>query len=159
GRGIGGLRPDGPVHCTGCRNDGPRRLGVTAGRKDPSSCESLGSPNNDNDRADFCQGSPYPSRPSTACHIGHVGGGNAWPSLSVGGHREAEREFFGLELESSHLKGAFTLTNALVNPQGHFYGGAGVAVAVAMMEAATNRRALWTTLQFLATAFRGARLE
>jgi acyl-CoA thioesterase len=73
--------------------------------------------------------------------------------------RLADRKFFGLTLDASGHGAAFNVADAFSNPRGTFYGGAGVAVAVAMMEAATERRALWTTLQFLGEAWRGDRLE
>jgi acyl-CoA thioesterase len=73
--------------------------------------------------------------------------------------RAADREFLGLELDPSNLAGHFMLTDAMLTPRGTFYGGGGVAVAVAMIEAATDRRALWTTLQFVSTAPPGSRLD
>jgi acyl-CoA thioesterase len=73
--------------------------------------------------------------------------------------RGDDREFFGLRLDASMRRGRFTVTDALSNPRGSFYGGAGVAATVVMMEAATGRRAWWTTLQFLSFASRGDEIE
>ena len=50
------------------------------------------------------------------------------------------------------------VSDALVNPPGTFFGGAGVAVAVAMLEQATGRRALWTAVQFVSNPDRGSLL-
>jgi acyl-CoA thioesterase-2 len=58
--------------------------------------------------------------------------------------------FLGLEVDPAG-GGRFTVTDALVNPSGKLFGGAGVAASVALMEAATGRRAQWTTVQFVTT--------
>jgi acyl-CoA thioesterase len=71
----------------------------------------------------------------------------------------AERAFFHLELDASNRHGRFTVADGMSNPRGTFYGGAGVAVACAAMEAATGRRVLWTTLQFPGGANRGDQLD
>jgi acyl-CoA thioesterase len=73
--------------------------------------------------------------------------------------RADDRAFFGLRFDASMKRGRFTVTDALSNPRGSFYGGAGVAATVAMMEAATGRHALWTTLQFMSFASRGDEIE
>jgi acyl-CoA thioesterase len=73
--------------------------------------------------------------------------------------RADDRAFFGLRLDASMRRGRFTAIDALSNPRGTLYGGAGVAAAIAMMEAATERRAHWTTLQFLSFASRGDEVE
>jgi acyl-CoA thioesterase len=72
---------------------------------------------------------------------------------------DLDREFVGLRFDESMRRARFMVIDAFSNPRGSFYGGAGVAATVAMMEAVTGRRALWTTLQFLATAARGDELE
>jgi acyl-CoA thioesterase len=73
--------------------------------------------------------------------------------------QRADRAFLGVELDESGLRGSMQVVDAFTNPRGSFYGGAGVALAVAAMEAATDRRALWTTLQFLSTPMRGERVD
>jgi acyl-CoA thioesterase len=73
--------------------------------------------------------------------------------------RAGDRAFFGLRFDSSMQRARFTVADALSNPRGSFYGGAGVAATVAMMEAATGRRALWTTLQFMSFGSRGDEIE
>jgi acyl-CoA thioesterase len=73
--------------------------------------------------------------------------------------RAREREFFGLRIDESTRQGTYVVADALSNPRGSFYGGAGTATTVLMMEAATGRRVVWTTLQFLAAAARGDELE
>lgn len=51
------------------------------------------------------------------------------------------------------------LTSRLGRGDGKLYGGTGLAVAVALMETATARDALWTTVQFSGTANVGDALE
>jgi len=50
--------------------------------------------------------------------------------------------------------GRFTVLDRMSNPRGTFYGGAGVAVVAAAMEATTDRRLLWITAQFSSGALR-----
>lgn len=71
----------------------------------------------------------------------------------------SDREFFGLRLDATGAEGTFRVLDHMSNPRGTFYGGAGVAVAAAAMEAATERRLLWTTAQFTETASRGDDLQ
>ena len=71
----------------------------------------------------------------------------------------SDREFFGLELDATGAEGTFRVLDHMSNPRGTFYGGAGVAVAAAAMEAATERRLLWTTAQYTETASRGDDLQ
>ena len=54
---------------------------------------------------------------------------------------------------------SFELTPPLSRMDGKLYGGTGIAVAVATMEAETTREALWTTVQFAGTADPGARID
>jgi len=49
----------------------------------------------------------------------------------------------------------FTLTTQLSRFDGKFYGGTGLAVAIALMEAETGRHAVWATVQFASTADAG----
>ena len=71
----------------------------------------------------------------------------------------AVREFFGLRFDPASCTGQFTVLDHMSNTTGTFHGGAGVAVAAAAMEAATNRRLLWITVQFSDMAWRGDELE
>jgi acyl-CoA thioesterase len=84
--------------------------------------------------------------------IDHSDHGRASPSA-------AELAFFGLELDDGLGGGRATVSDAMSNPRGTFYGGAGVGVASIAMQAATGRRLLWTTLQFPGGASRGDRLD
>lgn len=54
---------------------------------------------------------------------------------------------------------SFELTPPLSRLDGRFYGGTGVAVAAATMEAETGRDVLWVTVQYAATAAVGERLD
>lgn len=49
----------------------------------------------------------------------------------------------------------FSLTTPLSRFDGKFYGGTGLAVATALMEAETGRHAVWATVQFASTADTG----
>jgi acyl-CoA thioesterase len=53
----------------------------------------------------------------------------------------------------------FELTSPLGRGDGKLYGGTGIAVAVALQEAVTQREALWTTAQFVGSANVGDRLD
>ena len=68
---------------------------------------------------------------------------------------EATFAFLGIEVGASGLDGTVVVADALANPRGTFYGGAAVAVVVALMETVTQRPPLWTTLQFVSTPMRG----
>lgn len=54
---------------------------------------------------------------------------------------------------------SFELTRPLTRPDGKLYGGAGIAVATATMEAETGRAALWSTVQFAASADLGDTID
>jgi acyl-CoA thioesterase len=54
---------------------------------------------------------------------------------------------------------SFELTSPLTRHDGKLYGGAGIAVSVATMEAETARDALWTTTQFVGQADMGDRIN
>ena len=54
---------------------------------------------------------------------------------------------------------SFEHTPPLSRMDGKLYGGTGIAVAVATMEAETAREALWTTVQFAGTAELGERVD
>jgi acyl-CoA thioesterase len=70
-----------------------------------------------------------------------------------------DQEFLGLTLDASGLDGWVDVTYKLMSPRGTFYGGAGLAVACAMMEHVTQRNAVWCTAQFASGAGHGDRLE
>lgn len=53
----------------------------------------------------------------------------------------------------------FFLTTPLSRFDGKFYGGTGLAVATALMEAETGRRAVWATVQFASTTDVGAEID
>jgi acyl-CoA thioesterase len=54
---------------------------------------------------------------------------------------------------------SFELTSVLTRHDGKLFGGTGIAVMVATMEAETNRDALWTTVQYAGTAELGTRVD
>jgi acyl-CoA thioesterase len=54
---------------------------------------------------------------------------------------------------------SFELTGSLTRHDGKLFGGTGIAVVVATMEAETGRDALWTTVQYAGSADIGARVE
>ena len=70
----------------------------------------------------------------------------------------ADLEWLGLE-PLGDGRWAFELRDGLSRLDGKFYGGTGLAVVTAAMEAETGRRALWATAQFVSSAATGDRLE
>jgi acyl-CoA thioesterase len=70
----------------------------------------------------------------------------------------SDNAWLGLE---RHGEGrwSFELTSPLTRHDGKLYGGAGIAVSVATMEAETEREALWTTTQFVGQADMGERID
>lgn len=64
---------------------------------------------------------------------------------------DQDLELFGIELHDEG-RATFELTSMLARPDGRLYGGAAIAVAVALGEAVTGRRALWSTVQFVSAA-------
>lgn len=66
--------------------------------------------------------------------------------------------WLGLE-RTDEGRWSFELTPPLTRMDGKLYGGTGLAVAVAAMEAETARHALWTTVQFAGTADIGERID
>jgi len=77
--------------------------------------------------------------------------------MSEGG-RAADREFLGLVVDGAG-PGTAEVTYELMSPRGSFYGGAGLALACAMIEHATSRTAVWCTVQFVSAAAHGDRLD
>lgn len=72
--------------------------------------------------------------------------------------RATDQAFLGMVVEGQH-DAAIDVTPRLMSPRGSFYGGAGLAAACVMMEMATERSAVWSTVQFVSGAERGDRLE
>ncbi|MEA2404762.1 MAG: hypothetical protein QOE08_1409, partial [Thermoleophilaceae bacterium] len=72
--------------------------------------------------------------------------------------RATDQAFLGLVVEGLH-DAVMEVTPKLMSPRGSFYGGAGLAAACAMMELATERTAVWSTVQFVSGAARAERLE
>jgi acyl-CoA thioesterase len=70
-----------------------------------------------------------------------------------------DRAFLGLDLADGERVGRFTVADHFLAPHGRFYGGAGIAVAAAAMEAASGRRLVWATTQFVGTAFPGETVD
>jgi acyl-CoA thioesterase len=70
---------------------------------------------------------------------------------------------FDLDWLGLHRQGPghwqFTVTPGLSRFDGKFYGGTGIAVATAVMEAETGRRAVWATAQFASTTEVGATFD
>jgi acyl-CoA thioesterase II len=70
----------------------------------------------------------------------------------------SDLEWLGLE-RRDHGDWSFELTSELTRHDGKLYGGTGIAVMVATMEAETGRDALWTTVQYASSADLGARIN
>lgn len=70
----------------------------------------------------------------------------------------SDLDWLGLE-RTGHGKWAFHVSPGLSRLDGKFYGGTGIAVATAVMEAETGRRALWTSVQFVASTSTGDRMR
>jgi len=68
------------------------------------------------------------------------------------GARAADRRFLDLALDDGGHTGHVMLAMRHSTPDGRFYGGSGLSLAIAAMEAATGRRVRWATAQFVATA-------
>src|SRR3954467_4967935 len=66
--------------------------------------------------------------------------------------------WLGLE-RSGDGRWSFELPSPLTRHDGKLYGGAGIAVSVAAMEAESGRDALWTTTQFVGQADMGERID
>ena len=62
---------------------------------------------------------------------------------------EADRAFLGLEPAEGPGASAFAVTPHLTRPDGRLFGGAGIAVSVAAIEAAAGAPALWATAQLI----------
>ena len=73
------------------------------------------------------------------------------PSLP---HR-SDVELFGLEVADDGRSGRLVLASGLVRHDGALYGGTGLAVSVAAMEAASERDVLWCSTQFVSQPQKG----
>jgi acyl-CoA thioesterase-2 len=70
----------------------------------------------------------------------------------------SDLEWLGLERVGAG-RWTFVLTQGLSRLDNKFYGGTGVATATAAMEAETGRRALWVSVQYVASGATGDRFE
>src|SRR3954462_12838156 len=69
-----------------------------------------------------------------------------------------DTEWLGLERVATG-RWSFELTPPLSRFDGKFYGGTGIAVTTAIMEAESGRSALWATVQFVGSADIGERFD
>jgi len=72
--------------------------------------------------------------------------------------RAADRAFFGLELGEGETTGRAIAAPHVLTPDGRLYGGSALALSIAAMEAATQRRIVWATAQFAGVSSAGAEL-
>jgi len=70
----------------------------------------------------------------------------------------SDLEWLGLERHGNG-RWSFELTDALTRHDGKLFGGTGIAVMVATMEAETQRDAVWTTVQYASSAELGTRVD
>lgn len=68
-------------------------------------------------------------------------------------------DLLNLVVAADGQSGSFLLGPGLVRHDGALYGGTGLAVAVAAMEAATGRDALWASTQFVSQPMMGATID
>lgn len=71
----------------------------------------------------------------------------------------ADVALLNLAVADDGQSGSFLLGSGLVRHDGALYGGTGLAVAVAAMEAATDRDALWATTQFVSQPVMGSTID
>jgi acyl-CoA thioesterase len=64
-----------------------------------------------------------------------------------------------LDVAADRQSGSFLLGSGLVRHDGALYGGTGLAVAVAAMETATDRDALWASTQFVSQPVMGSTID
>ncbi len=82
------------------------------------------------------------------------------PSDPVGGARRSlDRRLLGLEPTEDPCRTSFVLAPDLCRPDGALFGGTALAAALAMLERASDRPALWATVQFVASAEAGERVD
>jgi acyl-CoA thioesterase len=80
-------------------------------------------------------------------------------SDAIDGADAATLEFLGLEVDVAAGTAAYRVHDAVANPRGTLFGGSAVAASVVLMQAVTERPALWTTLQFVTTPTRDDELR
>jgi len=73
--------------------------------------------------------------------------------------RGTDRAFLGLAMIDGRHHGLVRIGERHLTPDGRFYGGAGIALAGAALEAACERRLRWLTTQFVGTAGPGDSIE
>jgi acyl-CoA thioesterase len=73
--------------------------------------------------------------------------------------RAAERAFLGLEMAEGATNGVLPVAERLRTPDGRLYGGALLGAAITAMETRTERRIVWATTQFVASAPHGTRID
>ena len=73
--------------------------------------------------------------------------------------RPSDVGLLGLNLGDDGRTSRFELIPGLSRHDGALYGGTGVAVSVAAMEAATGRECLWVTTQYVSTTYLGSVIE
>jgi acyl-CoA thioesterase len=73
--------------------------------------------------------------------------------------RRGDQELLGLEVKDERGVATVELGEIHVAPFGRLYGGAGTALASAVIEAAAGRRLLWVTTQFVGICRYGDRLD
>jgi acyl-CoA thioesterase len=69
--------------------------------------------------------------------------------------RRADRELLELEVSEDGRDATVKLSDIHMAPFGRMYGGAGTALASAVIEAATGRRLVWVTTQFIGACGQG----
>ncbi len=72
---------------------------------------------------------------------------------------QADIDFLGLVAEDSPGQFRFTVADHLARLDGRLYGGTAIAASIAAAEAVSDRRALWMTTQFVASATHGAEIS
>ena len=83
------------------------------------------------------------------------------PTTAIGSSSEPSEGpgWLGLEPAEGPGRYSFTLTHSLARFDGKLFGGTGLAIAVAALEAETGRGALWLTVQFVGSADLGERID
>jgi acyl-CoA thioesterase len=73
--------------------------------------------------------------------------------------RPADDRLIPIEFNDDRTRGRFELGEGHARFDGNMYGGTGIAAAVMAMEAATQRAALWTTIQCVSSPHSGSVVE
>lgn len=72
---------------------------------------------------------------------------------------QSDADFLGLTPDDEPGRYHFTVENHLARLDGRLYGGTAIGASIATAELVTERRALWMTTQFIATAPPGAEID